>query len=169
MKKPLIAVIDDSSIIKEIVTHVLAEELGAQVINFESAESAIREMKVYDPDVILLDYNLDSKSSNNMNGAQFLRKLELIRKSPSVIMMSGQKDKRVTADMLKAGVVSYLPKDDEDFLDNLVNEVRLVLDVLHLNKRQKKQQNDLRKRAIRILSYILVPITIALICLYCQA
>jgi len=89
MKKPLIAVIDDSSIIKEIVTHVLAEELGAQVINFESAESAIREMKVYDPDVILLDYNLDSKSSNNMNGAQFLRKLELIRKSPSVIMMSG--------------------------------------------------------------------------------
>ena len=71
--------------------------------------------------------------------------------------------------MLKAGVVSYLPKDDEDFLDNLVNEVRLVLDVLHLNKRQKKQQNDLRKRAIRILSYILVPITIALICLYCQA
>ena len=169
MKKPLIAVIDDSSIIKEIVTHVLAEELGAQVINFESAESAIREMKVYDPDVILLDYNLDSKSSNNMNGAQFLRKLELIRKSPSVIMMSGQKDKRVTADMLKAGVVSYLPKDDEDFLDNLVNEVRLVLDVLHLNKRQKKQQNDLRKRAIRILSDILVPITIALICLYCQA
>ena len=168
MKTPLIAVIEDSSIIKEIVTHVLEKEIGAQVINFESAESAIRELEVYDPDIILLDYNLDSKYSKNMNGAQFMRKLELINKSASVIMMSGQKDKRVTADVLKSGAVSYLPKDDEDFLENLVKEVRLVLDVSKLNKKQKKQGKDLRKRTIRILTYILIPTAIALTCLYCQ-
>lgn len=169
MKVPVIAIIEDSTIIREVVTRVMETQLKARVITFDSAESAIREMDVYEPNVILLDYNLDSVSTNNMNGMQFVKKLNLVGKSIPIIMMSGQRDKRVTADVLKEGVVNYLAKDDDNFLENIVNEVQCVLDVVKLNKQQKKQQKDINKRIVRVVSLILVPILIVLACLYFQS
>lgn len=169
MKTPVIAIIEDSAIITEIVSHLLETELGVRTVTFNSAEAAIREMNVYDPTIILLDYNLDSIAANNMDGMQFLKKLGLIGKSIPVIMMSGQPDKRVTADVLKAGVINYLPKHEEEFLENLITEVRRVLDVLKLNQKQKKQQKDINKRIIRIATLLLVPMAVILVCLYCQS
>lgn len=169
MKVPVIAIIEDSTIIREVVTRVMETQLKARVVTFDSAESAIREMDVYEPNVILLDYNLDSVSANNMNGMQFVKKLNLVGKSIPIIMMSGQRDKRVTADVLREGVVNYLAKDDDNFLENIVTEVQCVLDVLKLNKQQKKQQKDINKRIVRVVSLILVPILIVLACLYFQS
>lgn len=169
MKVPVIAIIEDSKIIREVVTRVMETQLNARVITFDSAESAIREIDVYEPNVILLDYNLDSVSANNMNGMQFVKKLNMVGKSIPIIMMSGQRDKRVTADVLREGVVNYLAKDDDNFLENIVTEVQCVLDVLKLNKQQKKQQKDINKRIVRVASLILVPILIVLACLYFQS
>ena len=168
MKTPVIAIIEDSTIISEIVSHLLTTELEVKTITFDSAESAIREMDVYNPDLILLDHRLDSKSSNNMSGLQFLRKLELVGKSIPVIMMSGQRDKRVAADLLKSGIVNYLAKDDEKFLDYLLAEVKSVLTVLKLNEKQQKQEKDVKKRFIRVLALLLIPVVIIIICLYYQ-
>lgn len=169
MSNPVIAIIEDSVIIKEIVSKVLEKELDARVIAFSSAETAIRELKVYSPDVILLDYHLDSTSSNNMDGIQFLKKLKMTGKSIPVIMMSGQRDKRVTADAVKLGVVGYESKENENFLENLIAEVRRVLDVQKLNRKQQEQRGDLNKRILRISSFILIPIIITIICLCCQS
>ncbi|MDG1333370.1 MAG: response regulator [Crocinitomicaceae bacterium] len=169
MSNTVIAVIEDSGIIKEIVSTVLEKETGASIIGFSSAESAIQQLDVYNPDLILLDYNLDSVSPNNMDGIQFLNKLKFIGKSIPIIMISGQRDKRITADALKLGVVSYESKENEDFLDNIVIEVNKVLDVLKLNKKQKRQRADLNKRILRISAFILVPVMIVLTCLFCQS
>lgn len=168
MKTPIIAIIEDSTIVTEIVSHILETELNVRTICFDSGEVAIRELDVYNPALILLDYNLDSVATNNMNGLRFMKKMQLAEKSIPVIMMSGQTDKRVTTELLKTGVVSYLAKDNEAFLDELLTEVKRVLDAMSLNQKQKKQRKDIKSQRIRIATLLLVPIIIALTCLYCQ-
>lgn len=166
MKTPVVAIIDDSEIVSEIVTHVLKTDLEFTVVSFSSAEAAIRELHLYDPDIILLDYNLNSFSSNNMNGLEFLKKMKLRGKSNSVIMMSGQRDKRVTAEVLQSGAINYLSKNDENFLESIVNQVKATMDVLKIEADQKSQEKELRKRIIRITAFVLIPIGIAAMCIY---
>lgn len=166
MRIPLIMLVEDSPIIREIVMHILEKQLKVRVVSFESAESAIQNLDLYEPDVILMDYNLNSSSPLNMTGLQFLKKMKLLGKSNSVIMMSGQRDKNVTSEILKSGVVNYLSKEDEGFMDNLVIQVKLILDVLEIDETQKEQKAELSKRIIRISAFILIPLVIVMLSLY---
>ena len=166
MRIPLIMLVEDSSIIREIVMHVLEKQLKVRVVSFESAESAIQNLDLYEPDVILMDYNLNSSSPLNMTGLQFLKKMKLLGRSNSVIMMSGQRDKNVTSEILKSGAVNYLSKEDEGFMDNLVIQVKLILDVLEIDETQKEQKAELSKRIFRISAFILIPLVIVMLSLY---
>jgi DNA-binding NtrC family response regulator len=158
--------VEDSSIIREIVMHILEKQLKVRVVSFESAESAIQNLDLYEPDVILMDYNLNSSSPLNMTGLQFLKKMKLLGRSNSVIMMSGQRDKKVTSEILKSGAVNYLSKEDEGFMDNLVIQVKLILDVLEIDETQKEQKAELSKRIFRISAFILIPLVIVMLSLY---
>lgn len=166
MRMPLIMLVEDSPIIREIVMHILEKQLKVRVVSFDSAESAIQNLDLYEPDVILMDYNLNSSSPLNMTGLQFLKKMKLLGKPNSVIMMSGQRDKNVTSEILKSGAVNYLSKEDEGFMDNLVIQVKLILDVLEIDETQKEQKAELSKRIIRISAFILIPLVIVMLSLY---
>jgi DNA-binding NarL/FixJ family response regulator len=168
MKRPNIFIIEDSQIIREAITHVLVSELDARIIALDCAEAAIAQLDVYEPDIILLDYHLDSKDRTNMTGLDFLKKLKLRDKQPFIIMISGQRDKSITTEILKSGAVNYLSKEDEGFLDNLVMEIERSLSVKSIHKNQVKQRTELKKRIIRIAAFIVIPIAIALIVNLCK-
>lgn len=167
-KKPCIFIIEDSQIIRESINHVLTSETDARIVPLASAEEAIELLDVYEPEIILLDYHLDSKNKANMTGLDFLKKLKFRKEEPFIIMISGQRDKAITAEILQSGAVNYISKEDEGFLDTLVVEIEKNLKVMEIHEEQLEQHDDLKKRMIRIAAFIFIPIAIALIINYCK-
>ncbi|MCH2223409.1 MAG: response regulator [Crocinitomicaceae bacterium] len=168
MKGACIFIIEDSKIILETIKHILELELEARVLPFDSAEAALEKLDIYNPDIILLDYYLDSQDKNNMNGLDFIKRLSLRKKMPFIIMISGQRDKLITTKVLQTGAVNYLSKEDEGFLDNLVIEIQSNLKTKKIHQKQAKQYRELRVRRVRVAAFIVVPVLIALIINHCQ-
>jgi signal transduction histidine kinase/FixJ family two-component response regulator len=106
----VILIVDDSEADRETYWRYLmsASELNYQIVDRDSAESALRLCKRDCPDVILLDYLLP-----DANGLEFLRELQELRGSlPIVIMLTGQGSESVAVDAMKHGVKDYLVKGE---------------------------------------------------------
>ena len=132
----IIFVIEDSPIISELLAHVLTREIGAKVLVFDSCESALSIMKKASPDLILLDYNLNSRNSSNMTGKLFLTKMSEFGHKAPVIMISGQRDKMVSIDALQEGAVDYIDKNDETFMEDVLDSAIRILEVRELKKNE---------------------------------
>jgi signal transduction histidine kinase/CheY-like chemotaxis protein len=107
---PLILVVDDSEADRETYCRYLmsARDFDCQIIDRESAESALQLCKREFPDVILLDYLLP-----DADGLEFLRELRELRGSlPIVIMLTGQGSESVAVEAMKHGVKDYLIKGE---------------------------------------------------------
>ncbi len=62
------------------------------------------------PDLIILDYNLDK----GMNGLDTFKIIHSREPKIPVIILSSQTDVQVAADLLKAGVFDYIEKKDKE-------------------------------------------------------
>jgi two-component system chemotaxis response regulator CheB len=105
MNAPLIRVmvIDDSSVVRQLVQQLLAETADIRVIGTApDPVFALRKMQQEWPDVILLDIEMP-----RMDGITFLRQIMATRPTP-VIMCSARAGGTggVTAEALAAGAVA---------------------------------------------------------------
>lgn len=158
MKTKCIFIIEDNKVFRKITKQVLEEHCGARVISFQSAEEAMTQIDLYDPDIILLDYVLSSRNPGNMNGLEFLQKNAALERKRMVIVMSGQEDRKVTTSLLKSGAVNYLQKDGEDFFQKLVVEIQRASKVIDLKRSSRKHRYGLRSGLFRISVFVLLPI-----------
>ena len=68
----VIFIIEDSKIISSLMSNLLSREFDVTVFTFESGESALETLNSVTPDIILLDYHLDSRNKHNINGQEFM-------------------------------------------------------------------------------------------------
>ena len=149
---PVIFVIEDSPIIGEIIQTVMEEDFHARAVLFSSAEEAIEAYDLCPPEVIILDYKLDSWEKDNMTGTQFLDWLkEHVDSIVPVIAVTGQKKKTVAVELIDKGVVDYLDKNEEDFFEKLKESVQQTLDIIHYS-------SDIQKNGIKASVYLLMGI-----------
>jgi signal transduction histidine kinase/FixJ family two-component response regulator len=149
--KPVILIVDDSETDRETYWRYLmsAKELNCQIVDRESAESALLFCKREWPDIILLDYLLP-----DADGLEFLRELQALRGSlPIVIMLTGQGSESVAVDAMKHGVKDYLIKGE-------VTAVKLVKAITDALATQELQvQIDRQHQQRELLSSINVKIS----------
>lgn len=166
MKLPVIFIVEDSKVILELLTYTLQKQVKAHFVTYESAEDAIRGLDVYRPDVILLDYNLDSTTKSNMHGLSFLKKLEEYGIQCPSIVMSNQRIRTTTVELLKHGAVSYVSKEKDDFIDALLDELKLILQILRERREIGRNERNLRRFIWPFILLIIIPIIVTCILLF---
>lgn len=144
-----VLVIEDNEQMSEMIKDHIAQKFSnAEVSVFNSGEEALSETKS-SPDVIVLDYQLDSQNPKALNGIQILGKLKKQFNSP-VIFMSAQERPEVAANIIKYGAYDYVVKNRESFqrLEIIITNI--------LNGRNQKQNAGSQKTLITVLVGIII-------------
>jgi two-component system chemotaxis response regulator CheB len=128
MKKIKVMVVDDSAVVRQVVTALLNRTPDIQVTHAVADPIlAMERMKTAWPDVIVLDVEMP-----RMDGITFLRKIMALRPTPVVICSTlTAKAARTTMEAMAAGAVSIITKPKlelkqflNDSADDLVAAVR---------------------------------------------
>lgn len=123
-----VMVVDDSAVVRQVVTGLLAASPGLDVIAAVADPLlAIERMKTQWPDVIVLDVEMP-----RMDGITFLRKIMQERPTPVVICSTlTEKGAKTTMEAMAAGAVAIVTKPKlglkqflQDSADDLVATVR---------------------------------------------
>ncbi|OTG82227.1 nitrogen regulation protein NR(I) [Acinetobacter sp. ANC 4648] len=122
-------VIDDDRAMRWVLEKTFKEE-GFEVTSFEEAQSALDQLPIEAPDVILTDIRMPG-----IDGLTFLGKVKANYPDLPVIIMTAHSDLESAVSSYQTGAFEYLPKPfDIDEALALVNRA-----ILHLNKLQQQE------------------------------
>lgn len=128
MNRIKVLVVDDSAVVRQVATSVLAAEPDIDVIGaVPDPVFALERMKLNWPDVIVLDIEMP-----RMDGLTFLRKVMAERPTPVVICSTlAEAGTQASLDALAAGAISIITKPKmglkqflQDASDDMVSAVR---------------------------------------------
>ena len=128
MKKIRVMIVDDSAVVRQVLTATLEEDAEIEVIGVASDPVfAIERMSKDWPDVIVLDVEMP-----RMDGITFLKKIMAEHPTPVVICSTlTEKGAETTMQALSAGAVSIVTKPKvglksylQDASDNLIHTVK---------------------------------------------
>ncbi|MCX6291463.1 MAG: response regulator [Bacteroidetes bacterium] len=121
-----ITIVDDDPAMTEMLKDFFERKFpGAVVTTFASGETALSGI-YFEPDIIILDYHLDSMNAVAMNGLQVLKKLKEQFPAVPVIFLSSQEKTEIAANTMKYGAYDYIVKNENAFhrLEIILNNIR---------------------------------------------
>jgi two-component system chemotaxis response regulator CheB len=139
MKKIRVLIVDDSQVIRDVLTEILNSSPDLEVVGTAEDPLIAREMiKQLNPDVLTLDIEMP-----RMDGITFLRNLMRLRPMP-VVMISAltESNAEVTLTALELGAVDFIAKPAGD-TENTMNEYaeEIIAKVLMASKANFKKAN----------------------------
>ncbi|MEI7473455.1 MAG: chemotaxis response regulator protein-glutamate methylesterase [bacterium] len=125
-KKLKVLVVDDSTIIRRILSDILNSHPDIEVVGIAiNGKMALTQVEALKPDVITLDVEMPF-----MNGLETLKELNKIKPTPTVMISSlTKRGAEVTIKALELGAVDFITKPDnpEDFKhlkNDIINKVK---------------------------------------------
>jgi DNA-binding NtrC family response regulator len=106
-KNPLIFVIEESTIYKDLIIGYLHSKKYDNIKIFKTGEESLHQLHL-NPEIIILDY-----SSEGMSGLELMRKVKLTNPHIGFIFLSGQNDVEVAISIMKLGAADYVVKNDK--------------------------------------------------------
>ena len=120
-----IFIVDDDPAMLEMINDFLQDKYSdAERSSFTTGEEALVELHKK-PDVIILDYHLDSKDKTAMNGIDILKRIKELLPNEPVIFLSSQENPQVASDTIRFGAYDYIVKNESAFqrLEIMINNV----------------------------------------------
>lgn len=116
MKKTKVLVIDDSALIRQLLSEILSSDPSIEVVGAAPDPLIAREkIKLLNPDVLTLDVEMPK-----MDGIAFLKNLMRLRPMPVVMVSSlTEQGADVTLEALEVGAVDFLTKPKIDLSRSL--------------------------------------------------
>jgi len=126
---PKIFIVDDELLLSEMLTDYLKDQYeGFQITSFSTGEACLQSLDEQ-PDVVVLDYYLNSKerdAANGIdilnskerdaaNGIDILKQIKKRKKALPVIMLSSQESYGTAAQTIMYGAVHYVIKGQDAF------------------------------------------------------
>jgi two-component system OmpR family response regulator len=134
-----VVIIDDDPAMCEMVRDTVEKNIpGASVTVFNTGEDALAGI-VDEPDIAVLDYQLDTIKPDAMNGIQVLSKLKGRFADLPVIFLTGQDRIEVASNTIKYGAYDYIVKNETAF-----HKLELAFTQLK-NLRTLKKSNGFQK------------------------
>lgn len=130
MKKIRVLIVDDSALVRKVLTEMLSSDNEIEVIGTASDPLIARnKIKELDPDVITLDVEMPK-----MDGITFLSNIMRLRPMPVVMVSSlTEKGAEVTLQALELGAVDFVTKPNidlahtfEDYADEIIEKVKVA-------------------------------------------
>lgn len=146
-------IIDDEEMIREMLKDFISEKFpGYEVSVFVTGEAALQHIYVK-PDLIILDYFLNSKDSTAKNGVEILKQIKNVMPDVPVIFLSGQESPVIAVDIIKYGAYDYVIKNE-----NAPHRIEILLGKILGHKTLNAKLNFQR-----IMNIVLTILVIALI------
>lgn len=129
MKKTRVMIVDDSAVVRKVLTEKIAKSSEIEVIASASDPIFAMDKMMKDwPDVVILDVEMP-----RMDGITFLKKIMAQRPTPVIICSTlTEKGAETTVQALAAGAVSIVTKPKaglKDFLEDDANDIVNVIKV----------------------------------------
>ncbi|MCC7251130.1 response regulator transcription factor [Hyphomicrobium sp.] len=103
-----ILVVDDHAVVREGIRRLLATISGAEIHEAATAQDAMTLSRSVNPDVVVLDINLDGSS-----GLELLRRLKAENVAARIVMFTMHSEPSYAMRALKAGAAGYVSKSAE--------------------------------------------------------
>lgn len=145
--KQLIYVIDDDEWYVELMAMRLQKNPKYQVKTFTTGEAMLENLTTV-PDLIVLDYNLNSTNPDAKNGQEIMQDLLDKKYHIPTILLSGIEDVSTAVNLLKFNASDYIVKGD-NALDDLEKSIEKVFAFKELNQNKHNlltQKDKLQKR-----------------------
>jgi two-component system response regulator AtoC len=136
MSHALLIIEDEAILAKNI--RIYFERAGYDVRAAASAEDGLRQLDLFKPDIVLLDYQLPG-----MDGLEMLTSLRNIDPTLKVIMLTGQGSVDLAVKAMKLGAADFLSKPVE------LEKLRLLIEKLFTEERTAQALSYYRERESR--------------------
>ena len=163
MKPFLIFLVDDDPFFLRVMEIELKQTKYLRHYNYDVKSFSLGENCLANisenPNIVILDYQLDSKFSSAENGLKILKRIKYFNRQINVMMLSVQ-DKLEIADALhEAGADEYIIKNENSF-SRINKAVRNVFDNINMNR--KINQENFRNKIYGFAIIILIGVVLFL-------
>lgn len=156
-KKFKIVLIDDDPTMTEMLKDFITKNYNAaEVTVFHTGEEAMSGIFTI-PEVMVLDYHLDSVNPEALNGLQILKKLKDMYPETPVIFFSAEEKPEIAVNTIKYGAYDYIVKNENAF-----HRLEILLTNIFSHGELKKNLGS-QKFFNRLLGVLLAAILIGLI------
>lgn len=114
-----IFVVDDDEMLSMALEDYLTRKTPHEVYLFSTGEECLQHLHAL-PDIIILDYHLNSVARNAENGIKILEQIKSHAAQIKVIMLSGKDIYKLAIQTGFTGADEYVIKDEQAF-DNIVS------------------------------------------------
>ena len=113
--KPLILVVDDEPMQREMLKDHLSKMSGFEIHDFGTGEECLAAAKIRKPTIIFLDFYLNKEVKDAMDGIEVLQEIKAKYPETDVVMISGQDKIEVAVNSIKYGAFDYIVKGEGAF------------------------------------------------------
>lgn len=152
--KKLVYVVDDDPMQVQMMSDHLKEKFDFDVRGFSTGEEAVNNLPNH-PDIVVLDYYLNSVKAEARNGAEILQFIKKEFPNIQVIMVSGQDSMEVAVDTMTYGAADYVVKGDNQFV-----RLEHAIEKLFINERL--HERVAYYRSLSTISIVVVVLIVAL-------
>lgn len=125
-KEMLVFIVDDDPLFLEALHHYLsAENINELTIKkFGTGEACLLEME-QKPEIVVLDYYLNSLVPEATNGIEILKKIKSTYPDTLIIVLSSQDSVETAVNILDNGAFEYVSKNESAFLriENIIKNI----------------------------------------------
>lgn len=127
IKNPLIFIVEDSVVYKELIVGHLKSNNYANVKTFKNGDECMKEIE-QKPDLVILDYAIEG-----MNGLDLMLKTLDEHPETDFVFLSGQNDVEVAVKLMRLGAADYIVKNEKA-------PYKLVKSIEQLKSTRKRQR-----------------------------
>jgi DNA-binding response OmpR family regulator len=154
---PIIFVIDDNAMLRELIKEQLQKTMQCKVILFAHADQVLDSLESENPDLLILDYEFEIPELKYHNGLQFLTALRNVSNVP-VIALSGQTEKEIMSTIVKHGANDYIPKDEPQFMEALMGAVQTILTYKETQRQLRSSVYNVNTKFVVVAIFIMAVI-----------
>lgn len=131
-KKILIFLVDDDTLFLKSLEIEFSDNTGSDLKTFPTGELCLGKI-CQNPDVVILDYHLNSVDKNAINGLETLDRIKSINPLIPVIMLSSQDKIEVAVNCMKHQAFDYIVKSETAF----IRLQKAITTIFHYQKIEK--------------------------------
>ena len=153
-----IFIVDDDPFQLDLLSDHLSKMSHYKISTFATGEECLKNMDK-NPDVIFLDYYLNSVVKDAMDGLDVLQEIKRVKPDTDVIMLSGQDKIEVAVEVMKYGAFDYIVKGESSFY----RAEKAVFNIYRFHKMKKDASTYKKLTYLFGIAFVLLIVTILIL------